>query len=553
MVVQTGGSCKWTSDSQRFLLQHFDAIYAAPFQIYNYAPFCPSSSWLQKCSGQVVKVVKGVEAKWGTCSRTIALNDYAYALSYKNNTVAVGLSHRDIIMLDAITGSQTAVLSGHIGPVKSLVFSLDGRLLGSGSLTVKLWDVQTGGIIKTFSGHADDCFRSVSISADCTRIASGSNMWEAYLWDIQTGECHYFIEHQDQVTYVGFSPTNPQHLITISGSKVQKWDTGGHQTGPIYNGSHIALSPDNIHFALCNENVVTVQASDSGAILTEFQFSENSYAEHCCFSPDGRLIAAVSGEIAYVWSISNSSFPLVGTFSGHTDTITSLTFSSPSTLISASEDRSVKFWQIDATSIDQVITELKSTPPTSASIEFVSLQAKEGIAISGDSAGVIKTWDLTTGLCKASFQTTATWKFYGDAQLIDDRLLFIWGYNDKCHIWDTVRGEFPQVLDTVDPYGIRISGDRSKVFTVDWKDGASRIQAWSVGTWELVCEVKIEVEKVKEEWKWFLDPFCADGSKVWVRCKDLSVKGWDFGISGSLSGPLRPTSSLVYETNYEQY
>ena len=407
--------------------------------------------------------------------------------------------------------------------------------------TIKLWDVQTGGIIKTFSSGTDDCFLSVSISADCTRIVSGSDKNKAYLWDIQTGECHHCVEHQGEVTYAGFSPTNPQHLITISNNKVQEWDTDGYQTGPVYDGYHIAFSSDNIYFALCHGDVITVQTSDSGASLAELQLPDNRYAERCCFSPDGKLVVAASGATTYVWNISNSNFPLVGTFTYHTDLITSLVFSSPSTLISTYYDKSAKFWKFDDSSTNQATTDLKPTPPNSAPIELVSLQVREGVAISVDSTGVLKIWDLTTGLCKASFQTPATEIFFGDGQLMDNKVLFIWGYRGKCHIWDSERGEFPQKLGTVNPYGVRISKDRSKAFTVDRRDGTSWIQAWSVGTWELVNEVKIEPKKGKEHWYWWLDSFCADRSKVWVHCQDLSKKGWDFGAPGSSPMPLLNT------------
>jgi len=66
-------------------------------------------------------------------------------VSYHNNNIAVGSGSSDIIILDAITGSQIAVLSGHTHEVICVTFSLDGESLASGGrdTTAKLWDVQT--------------------------------------------------------------------------------------------------------------------------------------------------------------------------------------------------------------------------------------------------------------------------------------------------------------------------------------------------------------------------------------------------------------------------
>ena len=472
-------------------------------------------------------MVKGARAKWGTCSRTVSLDICTWALSYWNNTVAVGSENKDIIILDAITGSQKAILSGNLSAVYCLTFSLDGKSLVSGSddKTVKLWDVQTGGIVKTFHGHTKLVW-SVSISEDCTMIASGSGDNTTRLWNIQTEECLCVIEQQGHIDFVSFSPTDPHHIISISCGKVWQWDVNGDQIPPTYGGTHIAFSPDHTQFALCNGQVISVQSSDSGAIVAEFHIANND-TSCCCFSPDGRLVAAATGSTAYVWDITNPDPQLIETFVGHTDDITALVFSSPSTLISASEDSLVKFWKIGTLSVtDPGTADPESIPSTPPQIRSVSLQARAGIAISSDDDGMIKTWDILTGLCKASFQTPVETYHWRDVQLIDGRLIMVWYQNQTIHIWDINKGEFIQIVYTPLPglQGLRISGDGSKVFCLTRKS----IQAWSICMGKLVGEVKLELEQ-----NLYLDPLQMDGSKIWIQLEDSSTQGWDFGIPDS--------------------
>jgi len=527
MFVQAGVLCKWTNDSQQFLLEHFDVINNSPSHIYHSAlPFSPSSSWLHKCYSEeippTVKIVKGLPAEWGTCSRTVSLDSIPLTLSYWKNTIAVGLDHRDIIIFSTITGSQTAVFSGHTAQVRSLVFSSDGTSLVSGSIdkTVKLWDVQTGGVVRTFSGHSDWVL-SVSISADSTMIASASDDSTIHLWDIQKGECHHVIKQQSFVHYVCFSPTDPQYLLSKSDDKIWQWDINGHQTPPTHDGYQVSFSPDGTQLVLCNRAVVTVQNSDSRVAVAEFHVA-NSNTTWCCFSPDGRLVAVAAGETAYIWDITGSDPHLVEIFVGHTMDITSLVFSSPSSLISASWDQSIKFWQIDVSSKDPAEADPKSISLTPAAIMSITLQ--DSIAISSDSDGVVRIWDISTGICKASFQAPAKDSYHRDVRLVDGQLIFVWHTDGKIHIWDLERGE---VLQTVDAPGdhledLRISGDGSKIFSLYWES----IQAWSRLTGEVL-------DRVQMGWVSPQRSLTVDGSRVWIHHPQTEYQGWDFGTQGS--------------------
>jgi WD40 repeat protein len=525
-------------------LEFFDIIHKSPSQIYHSAlPLCPLFTWLYKYNAaelsQGVKVVKGSSAGWGSCSRTVTLGDRLLSLACWKDTIAVGSQSSDIITLDAITGSQVAVLSGHTGYVRSDTFSSDGTSLVSGSddRTVKLWDVQTGGVAKTFCGHTDSVY-SVSISFNHTTIASGSYDRTVRLWDIQTGECHHTISQQEPVYNVSFSPTNSQHLISISDGIVYQWNIDGHQIKPTFEGDCAAFSLDGTHIVSCWENVTTVQNSDSGVIVAKFSTGKNPLC--CCFSPDGKLVAVAADATAYVWDITGTDPCLINTFTGHTDYITSLAFSS-SSLISASYDQSVKFWQIGVPPTDLVVGDPNSTPPVSAPVESVSLQQENSIAISSDLDGVVRTWDISTGLCKESFQTPAKGPSRRDAQVVDGRLIVVWFVREKIHVWDTEKGELLQAVETAEDVvrDLRILGDGSTVFLL-----AGRfIKAWSLRTGEAVGQVELEDES-------YLDLLHVYGSRICVRSPNSLVLGWDFGISGP---PPVPLSNIPSERSHLEY
>ena len=531
--IQSDVSCMWTNDSKRILLENFDAIHNSPSYLYHSAlPFCPSSSWLCECYiaelSQEVRVVEGLQEEWGMCSRTVLLDSNPSTLSYSKNTIAVGSVNNDILILDVITGSQTAVLHGHTAGVSSLAFSSDGTSLVSGSKdkTAKLWDMQTGGVVNTFS-H-EDLVCSVSISADNTTIASRSQEGTIYLWSIQTGVCYKTIQQKGQIHYVIFSPKDPQTLVSVSGATVQQWNIDGHKVGPAYDGYQIAFSPDGTQLMLCKKHNITIQTVNSGASVA----SCSGVFRLCCFSPNGRLIAVASGKRAYIYAITASYIQNIGNFVCHTVPITSLVFSSHYTLISISQDRSVKFWKLDTLSTHPIMTDQKSIPLTPAPTRPVALKAKNGPIIPGDLLdGVMKTWGMSTGLCKGSLQIPAKDSHQSSIQLNNNKLIFVWYTDSEINIWDAEKGELLQTINMpaaiVDD--LRVSGDGSKAFCQYRKS----IQAWDIWTRETVGEVEFE-QGIREI-------LIIDGSIVWVDiwAGDLGdpycsqAQGWDFGIPGS--------------------
>jgi len=547
----------WTNDSQQMLLDNFDAIHNSPSNLYHSALLLtPSLSWLCACYiselPQGVRVVRGLLAEWGMYSRTVLLNSDPWSLSYWNNTIAVGSYDGDILILNAITGSQIAVLSGHIHTVSSLAFSSDGASLVSGSHddTVKLWDVQTGGVVKTFYGHTR-WVHSVSISADRTLIASGSEDGTLRLWDIETGECCHVIKQWAPVTHTRFSPTDPQFLVSVAGEVAQCWDIDGHKVGPTLFTHGIDFSSDGTQLVSCKESGVTVQNINSGVTVAKFNVASH-YCDfppspplvysmpysYCgpCFSPDGGLVATGASHNIQIWDITGTDPHLVENFIGHTHNITSFTFSSPSTLISASYDRSVKFWQISTLPTDPVVTNPKSTSLTLVPTKSVAPKAKSGTIIPNDLPdGAITAWGISTDPYKGPVEIPAKDSHQGNIQLVGSKLIFVWHADQKINIWDAEKGKLLQTIEV--PVGrvvdLRVSGGGSKIFCLY----EASIHAWDIWTREVVSKVN--------SWQKQKEILAMDDSKV-----------WDSGIPGSptdvLSNepPDRPClrDTMVWET-----
>lgn len=81
------------------------------------------------------------------------------------------------------------ILRGHKDFVRTLAFSLDGKLLASGSFdkTVKFWDVGSGKSVGAVQ-MPDGQVTSVAFGPNGKTLASATNAGTIYLWEVASGK-----------------------------------------------------------------------------------------------------------------------------------------------------------------------------------------------------------------------------------------------------------------------------------------------------------------------------------------------------------------------------
>lgn len=228
---------------------------------------------------------------------------------------------------ETATGKDVLALKRHIGVVRDLDVSRDGKLLVSGSddCTVKVWDLTAGVCLHTLR-TGQHPVRYVSISADGRLVASTGGEYDATgeirVWDLATEKQVLSFGHDVRVGKVSFSPDSkhvagfgtPAARDTRSGL-VELWDLS---TGKLVYSltSHsakvtcIALSQDGKRLASGSEDgtVILRDTATGEVILTLVACVRERYSTprimSVAFGPRGDLLATASCDGAVrIWDV----------------------------------------------------------------------------------------------------------------------------------------------------------------------------------------------------------------------------------------------------------
>lgn len=226
------------------------------------------------------------------------MNDTSFVrcvdLSPDCSLVASGCDDRDARILSFKDGTVVRRLTGHLGPVRVVAFSRDGRhlLTASDDGTVKVWDVGTGCLLRSL-GH-DGAVLAASWSPDGQKIVTGGAGGQVRVWSA-AGDCIAAINgHTHDVLAASFSPDGV-YVLTGGGDGqviLTNWVTKqiAWRATVNYAVCVATWSPDGTLILTAGDNNGTLWASDT---FTEVDKAEGRYPGMCFagFSPTGEIVA----------------------------------------------------------------------------------------------------------------------------------------------------------------------------------------------------------------------------------------------------------------------
>jgi serine/threonine protein kinase/dipeptidyl aminopeptidase/acylaminoacyl peptidase len=286
--------------------------------------------------------------------RLLGHTDDVYTITFSpdGKQLASAGNDRVIRIWDVVTGQLLRTFTGHEDSVTRIQFSADGRqLLSSGDMTVRLWDVATSSEIRTFTGHTDVVYFA-SFSPDNRRIASSSADRTIRLWDTASGqEIRTFTGHTNNIYSAVFSADGSELMTASEDSTVRFWDVSqGTQLRSILFASPVkqaVYSPDGRLFAVGTFDATAYIMERNSGLERQILRGHSFGVYGLAFSPDGRLLLTGSRDTtARLWQVSTGEE--LRTFSAHDDQTRTVAFSPDGKLVATgSWDQTVRLWDVD--------------------------------------------------------------------------------------------------------------------------------------------------------------------------------------------------------------
>ncbi len=205
------------------------------------------------------------------------------------------------------TGELVKTFDGHDAQARVAVFSPDGNLIASGSDDgiIKIWEVETGNLVRTYEEHTGEIY-SLVFSPDGRYIASGGGLqdWQLRYWEVETGNTVKTLSPEGERatwTSLAFSPSG-ESLLATTVSKLINIDVSTGERSNIESfqccrkRTSISFSPDSNYFALGRDEIIRIYDTSGLKMINSIEGVNSILQPQVAWSPVGNYIASGNEE-----------------------------------------------------------------------------------------------------------------------------------------------------------------------------------------------------------------------------------------------------------------
>ncbi|MCL4299715.1 MAG: protein kinase [Anaerolineae bacterium] len=449
------------------------------------------------------------------------LNDVAF--SPDGTYVLTGSNDKTARLWDIQTGQAVITYTGHTAGVKSVTLSPDGQYVLTGSLdkTARLWDVKTGQAVLTYTGHTEG-INAVAFAPNGKTILTGSADKTARLWDAETGqEIRTFTGHTELINGVAFAPDGKTILTSSNDRTARLWDveTGLEIrafTGHTEAVTGVAFSPDDRYIVTGSyDKSVRLWDIETGREIRQFVGSRE-FIKEVAYAPDGKTILAASDDRT-VWLWDAQTGEEVRRFHSHESFVQAVAVSADGRYaLSGGDDRSARLWDLRATVDSRLLLGHGDT------VHYTRF-SPDGryILTTGSNDRTARLWDARTHELVHVLRGHTAGVHYVTFSP-DSQTILTSGFDKTVRLWDVATGrELRQfVAHTNTVYGLALSPDKRIIVTTG-DDADPSVKVWDARTGEQLHFSKVNTRGLHSL------TFSPDGRYFLTSSFDHTAQLWD--------------------------